>query len=59
MTKKTDADENGRPNRKKNQPKRYVSDESHNFKMKLRESERKLEELENKLKQSEALIVEA
>jgi secreted trypsin-like serine protease len=27
MTKKTDADENGRPNRNKNKPKRYVSDE--------------------------------
>ena len=59
MTKKTDAGENGRPNRKKNKPKKYASDESHDFKMKLRESERKLEELENKLKQSEALRVEA
>ena len=53
MTKKTDAGENGRPNRKKNKPKKYASDESHDFKMKLRESERKLEELQNKLKQRE------
>jgi hypothetical protein len=59
MTKKADADENGRPSRKKNKPKRYVSDESHNFQIKLRESQRKLEEIETKLKRSEALRVEA